>query len=247
MALFDQAINFLTRPEILFGVSVVLFLASIQFAEVWTRPKVALGIAAALVAFTAYGATKPQLAYNLARPDNLPILILIALLGFLYWLAMRQAVENDRLIEAGKPPKEAQEKNRKVLVWPDLVYIELIMMVVATVVLVAWSMIVRAPLEEPANAGVTPNPAKAPWYFLGLQELVHYGAILGGVVVPTALVLMLLALPYLDAHPRGVGVWFAPERRVANAVFASIALALVAVTIVGTFFRGPNWAWVWPW
>jgi hypothetical protein len=58
---------------------------------------------------------------------------------------------------------------------------------------------------------------------------------------------MLLALPYLDAHPRGVGVWFAPERRVANAVFASIALALVAVTIVGTFFRGPNWAWVWPW
>ena len=59
--------------------------------------------------------------------------------------------------------------------------------------------------------------------------------------------LALLVLPYLDTHPRGVGVWFAPERRFANAVFAAIALAVVAVTVVGTFFRGPNWAWVWPW
>jgi len=59
--------------------------------------------------------------------------------------------------------------------------------------------------------------------------------------------LALLLLPYVDAHPRGVGVWFARERRVANGVFAVIALVVVAVTIVGTFFRGPNWAWVWPW
>jgi len=115
------------------------------------------------------------------------------------------------------------------------------------VVVHAAALLFNAPLEEIADATRTPNPAKAPWYFLGLQELVHYGAMLGGVVVPTALVLALLVLPYLDTHPRGVGVWFARERRMANALFAAIAVALVAVTIVGTFFRGPNWAWVWPW
>ena len=67
------------------------------------------------------------------------------------------------------------------------------------------------------------------------------------VLLLVALVLALVVLPYADWHPRGVGVWFARERRVANGVFAAIALAAVAVTIVGTFFRGPNWVWVWPW
>ena len=94
-----------------------------------------------------------------------------------------------------------------------------------------FALLVDAPLEAVADATRTPNPAKAPWYFLGLQELVHYGAIFGGVVVPTALVVALLVLPYVDTHPRGVGVWFARERRLANAVFAAVALALVAVTV----------------
>jgi quinol-cytochrome oxidoreductase complex cytochrome b subunit len=134
-----------------------------------------------------------------------------------------------------------------VLAWPHLVFRELLVLVLVLVVVHVAALLFDAPLEGIADATRTPNPAKAPWYFLGLQELVHYGAIFGGVVVPTAIVLALLVLPYLDTHPRGVGVWFAPERRVANAVFATIAVALVAVTIVGTFFRGPNWAWVWPW
>jgi quinol-cytochrome oxidoreductase complex cytochrome b subunit len=136
---------------------------------------------------------------------------------------------------------------RRVTAWPHLVFRELIVLVAVVAALNAFALLVDAPLEEIADAARTPNPAKAPWYFLGLQELVHYGALLGGVVVPTALVLALLALPYLDTHPRGVGVWFARERRVANAVFAALALALVAVTVIGTFFRGPNWAWVLPW
>ena len=136
---------------------------------------------------------------------------------------------------------------RRVHSWPHLVFRELLVLVLVLVVVHGAALLFDAPLEEIADATRTPNPAKAPWYFLGLQELVHYGAIFGGVVVPTALVLALLALPYLDAHPRGVGVWFARERRVANGLFAAVALAVVAVTIVGTFFRGPNWAWVWPW
>jgi quinol-cytochrome oxidoreductase complex cytochrome b subunit len=104
-----------------------------------------------------------------------------------------------------------------------------------------------APLEEIANPTRTPNPAKAPWYFLGLQELVHYSALIGGVIVPALVVIALLALPYVDRRPGGTGRWFAPERVVANTVFAAFVLAAVALTIVGTLFRGANWNWVWPW
>jgi quinol-cytochrome oxidoreductase complex cytochrome b subunit len=136
---------------------------------------------------------------------------------------------------------------RRVTAWPHLVFRELIVLVAVLAAVNLAALLFDAPLEAVADATRTPNPAKAPWYFLGLQELVHYGAILGGVVVPTALVAALVVLPYVDRHPGGVGVWFARERRLANAVFAAVALALVAVTIVGTFFRGPNWALVLPW
>jgi menaquinol-cytochrome c reductase cytochrome b/c subunit len=109
------------------------------------------------------------------------------------------------------------------------------------------SLMFMAPLEEIADPTRTPNPAKAPWYFLGLQELVHYSALVGGVIVPTLLVIALLAVPYVDRQKVGAGRWFAPERRVANGVFTGIVVILVGLTIVGTFFRGANWAWVWPW
>jgi len=107
--------------------------------------------------------------------------------------------------------------------------------------------VVNAPLEEIANPTRTPNPTKAPWYFLGVQELVSYSAFVGGVLVPTLLVLVLVLVPYLDPAPRGVGVWFASERRWANGIFAVLALAAVVLTLIGMYFRGPNWTWVWPW
>lgn len=118
---------------------------------------------------------------------------------------------------------------------------------------------VRAPLEEPANPAVTPNPAKAPWYFLWLQELVTdttvrigdftvNGALIGGVLLPGALVLLLAAWPYLDKSAyRSAGVWFAPERRRQNAAFLAIVALVLVLTIVGTFLRGPNWNFYWPW
>jgi len=136
---------------------------------------------------------------------------------------------------------------RRVLVWPHLLVRELLVLLLVLVVVHAAALLVDAPLEAIADATRTPNPARAPWYFLGLQELVHYGAVLGGVVVPAAMILGLLALPYVDTRPGGVGVWFARERRVGNAVFGALALAVVVLTVIGTFFRGPNWAWVWPW
>jgi len=76
---------------------------------------------------------------------------------------------------------------------------------------------------------------------------VHYSAFIGGVMVPTLVVIALVALPYVDRHPGGIGRWFARERRVANAIFSVLVVVTVVLTIIGTLFRGPNWSWVWPW
>jgi quinol-cytochrome oxidoreductase complex cytochrome b subunit len=121
------------------------------------------------------------------------------------------------------------------------------------------TVVLRAPLEEPANPSVTPNPAKAPWYFLWLQELVTdttfrigsftvNGALIGGVLLPTLLVIALFIWPYLDrSSVHATGVWFALERRKQNLLFLLIVLAVLAFTIVGTFLRGPYWDFFWPW
>ena len=109
-------------------------------------------------------------------------------------------------------------------------------------------MLIRAPLEEPANSARTPNPSKAPWYFLGLQEiLVYFDPWWAGVGLPGTIMMGLIAIPYVDRNPHGSGRWFAPDRRVANSIFMVAVLLFAAFTVIGTFFRGPNWAWVWPW
>jgi cytochrome b-561 len=118
---------------------------------------------------------------------------------------------------------------------------------------------IPSPLEEPANALVTPNPAKAPWYFLWLQEIVTdttvrigsfaiNGAFLGGVILPGLLIALLTAWPWLDrSGPEATGVWFAGSRRRQNAVFLAILFAILVLTIVGTYLRGPYWHFYWPW
>jgi quinol-cytochrome oxidoreductase complex cytochrome b subunit len=117
----------------------------------------------------------------------------------------------------------------------------------------------HAPLEEAANPNVTPNPAKAPWYFLWLQELVTVttftiggitinGALIGGIIVPGVLVVAAILWPYLDKSPvRAVGVWFATERRKQNIIFLIIVAVILVFTIIGTYLRGPFWDWYWPW
>ncbi len=121
------------------------------------------------------------------------------------------------------------------------------------------AVLLRAPLEEPATPSITPNPAKAPWYFLWLQELVsdttfrigHFtvnGALLGGVLLPGILILGLIAWPYLDKSPvSAVGVWFAAERKRQIVVFLIVVLCVVIFTVIGTFLRGPYWDFYWPW
>ena len=131
--------------------------------------------------------------------------------------------------------------------WPNLLVAEMFVFVLTIAVILVISLLFNAPLEEPVNVMHPPNPAKAPWYFLGLQELVSYSAFWGGVGIPGVEVLLLLLVPYLDRKPAGVGVWFAKERMLANTAFLTFALLNVMFIIIGTFFRGPNWGFVSPW
>jgi quinol-cytochrome oxidoreductase complex cytochrome b subunit len=127
---------------------------------------------------------------------------------------------------------------------------------VATFVL---TIIFRAPLEAPANPAVTPNPAKAPWYFLWLQEIVTIttvkigsftinGALIGGILLPGILLALAIWWPYRDKSGlNSVGVWFAKERKIQNWVFISICALIIIFMIIGTFLRGPYWNFYWPW
>jgi quinol-cytochrome oxidoreductase complex cytochrome b subunit len=152
-----------------------------------------------------------------------------------------------RVRKDGGLSRPAGQRVRRVSTWPHLLFRELLVLLALLVALNLAALLFDAPLEEVADATRTPNPAKAPWYFLGLQELVHHSALVGGVLVPAIAVGSLLLLPYLDATRSGVGTWFARERRLANCLFAAGIACAVILTIIGTFFRGPNWAWVWPW
>jgi hypothetical protein len=187
--------------------------------------------------------TDANFAAIVTRADNLPIVALVYLLGFFTWLGTAQAVENDRRLAAGQPPAEHDDR-QPVFVWPDAVYVELILAVIATVVLLVWSLCVRAPLEQPANPVVTPNPSKAPWYFLGLQEmLVYFAPWMAGVTIPALVIFGLMALPYLDPNPKGSGYYTIRQRPAAYLVFQFGFLVLwVLLILIGTFLRGPNWS-----
>ncbi len=137
--------------------------------------------------------------------------------------------------------------DESVFSWPNLLMAELFVFVLTVAIILCVSLMFNAPLEEPVNVMHPPNPAKAPWYFLGLQEMVSYSAFWGGVGVPTIFVLMLLAVPYFDRNPKGVGRWFSRERLLANTIFITLVLVNVMFIIIGTFFRGPNWSFVSPW
>ena len=141
---------------------------------------------------------------------------------------------------------------------PDLTRRAAIVVLGTIAVISMLSVVVRSPLEEPANALVTPNPAKAPWYFLWLQEIVTLatvrigsytvnGAFLGGVILPGLLLAVLTAWPWLDRSPAGAaGVWLPKSRRTQNVVFLAVAAAVLVLTVVGTW-RGPYWHFYWPW
>ncbi|HET9830168.1 MAG TPA: hypothetical protein VFP91_00605, partial [Vicinamibacterales bacterium] len=200
------------------------------------------GVLGALFAFFIFGTFDPNFRLIVTKPDNVPIVGLIFLLVFFIWYSIREAVLNDRRIVAGVGPVEKDESDR-VWVWPDLVYTELISLILCSVVLIVWSILLKAPLEQPANPANTPNPSKAPWYFLGLQEmLVYFDPWLAGVVLPGLIIVGLIAIPYIDKNPKGNGYFTFKERKAEIAIFLfGFAVLWVSLIVLGTFLRGPNW------
>jgi hypothetical protein len=151
-------------------------------------------------------------------------------------------VLNDNRIAAGQGPIEKAESDR-VWVWPDLVYTELISLILCSVVLIVWSIFLKAPLEQPANPANTPNPSKAPWYFLGLQEmLVYFDPWLAGVVLPGLIIVGLICIPYIDRNPKGNGYFTFAERKAEITIFLfGFVILWSSLIVLGTFLRGPNW------
>jgi quinol-cytochrome oxidoreductase complex cytochrome b subunit len=150
-------------------------------------------------------------------------------------------------IVPGRPAageRKVPEEQGLVMVWPHLLVRHAVAALVVLIITLIVSLLFDAPLREIANPNVTPNPEKAPWYFVGLQELLsHFHPVVAGVLVPAAIIIGLVALPYLDRNParrprsRKVAVW----------TFTIFLIAWVVLTLVGFAFRGPDWVWVWPW
>ena len=193
---------------------------------------------------------------------------------------------------------------KRVMSYPNLLLREAVALETMVIALVILSLFWDAPLEQLANPLLTPNPAKAPWYFLGLQELLHYfPPVVAGILIPTLVILALVFIPYFNVNIKGEPLWAANRRRrflISIVALASLLLFLavfeawtvilptvavsilafvsyfapiggprpaeylrtrpiswwvmtwfiavaVTLTLVGTFFRGPGWSWIWPW
>jgi hypothetical protein len=149
------------------------------------------------------------------------------------------------VVKAKPIQKSVSEPVDKVNTWPHLMLPEFVSLMAMTAFLIFLSAILQAPLLEEANPNVTPNPAKAPWYFLGLQELLSYwDPQIAGVMIPLVLgVVLWMAFPYIDRNPETH-----PSKRKFAIMFYTFFLAGAGVlTIIGVLFRGPGWNWTYPW
>jgi hypothetical protein len=255
MDFIKQFVNKISDPKILFNLVILgyfLVFPPLNFLrrinkflrldKLWTKTG-GIVLFSILILFFAFGLTDQNFRLIVTKPDNLPIVALIFLVAFFLWLAMSQATANDARIAKGEKPNEFVDSREKVLVWPDLVYIEFICLVAVAAFLLFWAIALPAPLEEPANPTVSPNPSKAPWYFLGLQEmLVYFDPWIAGVVFPTIIIAGLMSIPYIDNNRKGAGYYTFNDRKMAISIFLFCWLVLwVFLISTGTFLRGPNW------
>ncbi len=153
------------------------------------------------------------------------------------------------MAESAPEKKRPVQVDDKIHVWPHLVRLEFLVAIFVMVVLIIWSVGLDAPLEEAANPTRTPNPSKAPWYFLGLQEmLVYFDPWHAGVVLPTFIIIGLMMIPFIDINAKGNGYYTFKERKYEILTFfLGFHILWVSMIIIGTFFRGPGWNLFWPW
>ena len=163
-------------------------------------------------------------------------LSIFAIVSFHIWRVRKDTLTIPRAVGEEKP-----KKAEKVTTIPYLVSIELVFALVMLALLVGWSVFVNAPLEEAANPAHSPNPAKAPWFLLWVQELVSYAAWLGA-VVPLLLLALLIAAPYAERETTRAGTWLARDRRGRCSAFIAVASLVFVLLIIAAFFRGPGWA-----
>ena len=201
-----------------------------------------------------------QLWTIVSLPDNVPIVLLMIVVPFYTWYGLRQAFANDKLIaQLETNPALAKTHHRKtqpwkpgwakeVHVWPYLLRIEFLAAIIVTFIQMVWSITLNAPLEEPSNPTLTMNPSKAPWYFLGLQEmLVYFDPWIAGVVMPSLIIVGLMVIPYIDANPLGNGYYTFKQRKSAILTFIfGFIILWVTMIVIGTLIRGPGWMWFWP-
>ena len=244
-----EIINYLSAPLYSFTGVMVFFAFTIQKPEIFGSKKFGTWALVFILVTFAWMLSDPGFFSIISLPDNIPIIILNAVVLWSWWFAIHKGVENDKRIAAGEPPLEGTPENReKVWAWPNLVYTELFAIIACTVFLTVWAIFFKAPLEEPANPTWAPNPAKAPWYFLGLQEmLVYFDPWMAGVVLPVLILVGLIAIPFIDVNPKGNGYFTFKERKwaIAGFIFGWLILWIFLIQ-VGTFLRGPNWTFYGP-
>jgi hypothetical protein len=235
-------VNFLSYPQWSFTLTLVAFFLMLRSKRLWSKTGGLAMLAIGTLLFI-LALLDPNFRSIVAKPDNVPIVMMVFLVGFFTWFAMSKATANDARVAQGQPLFEKTEAEDRIFTWPDLVFSEFICMVLLTVAMVVWSIVLKAPLEEPANPALAPNPSKAPWYFLGLQEmLVYFDPWLAGVLLPGLIIVGLMAIPYIDTNPKGNGYYTFRERKVEIALFFFGWLVLWSqMIVIGTFLRGPNW------
>lgn len=162
---------------------------------------------------------------------------------------MDRPTEDGRYRLLGVVPREGEllperEPDDSVFTWPHLLVRHAVVAAALVAVVFGLSVAFDAPLQTMADPNMTPDVAKAPWYFAGLQELLaHFHPAVAGVLIPGAGVVLLHLLPYMDRNPSTR----ARDRKVAVIVFTALLVIAVGLTVVGAFFRGPGWSWTWPW
>ena len=174
-----------------------------------------------------------------SKPDNIPIVALLVLVIVYTWWSFARALRNDR---QGFLTEE--RLSEKIQVWPNLVRVEFLAALFVMVILVFWSFLIDAPLEEAANPTLTPNPSKAPWYFLGLQELLKmFNPMVAGVLLPGIALVVLAIVPFIDKNPSKKP----DDRKFAITMMTMFLMMWAVLVIIGCFFRGPGFNFTFPW